>query len=179
MTWLDYTNRQLDRAAHVSFGGVSSFQVCSAAALGLATVVALGFVNLLGLSPAVLLLLLTVNLLAAFALGITIKIVTGSEQHTHYHYEIAVAVVTTLTLRSLGQPVLPYLDVMVIGKGVLLAIGRFGCFMVGCCHGRPCGVGVCYSDVKNGFARHYIGVRLFPVQLIESLIVWLMIGLCG
>ena len=145
----------------------------------LATVVTLSFVILLGLSPGVVLLLLVVNLLAAFALGITVKVVTGSERHTHYHYEIAVAVVTVFTLWSLGQPVLPYLDVMVIGKGVLLAIGRLGCFMSGCCHGRPCRMGVCYSHVKSGFARHYVGVRLFPVQLIESLIVWFLTGLGG
>jgi hypothetical protein len=127
----------------------------------------------------VVLLLLVVNLLAAFALGITVKVVTGSERHTHYHYEIAVAVVTVFTLWLLGQPVLPYLDVMVIGKGVLLAFGRLGCFMAGCCHGQPCRMGVCYSHVKSGFARHYIGVRLFPVQLIESLIVWYLTGLGG
>ncbi|HET6976765.1 MAG TPA: prolipoprotein diacylglyceryl transferase family protein [Pyrinomonadaceae bacterium] len=179
MTWLDYTNQKLDRAAHVAGNAVSPFRVCTATALGLATVVALGFAVLLGLSPAVVLLLLVVNLLAAFALGLTIKVVTGSERHTHYHYEIVVAVVSVITLWSLGLPVLPYLDVLVIGKGVLLAIGRVGCFMVGCCHGRPCRMGVCYSEVKSGFARHYLGVRLLPIQLIESLIVWFLTGLGG
>ena len=177
MTWLDYVNRQLDRAASVT--AVSPFRMCSATALVLATVVTLGFVIWVGLSPAVVLLLLAVNLSAAFALGMSVKVVTGKERHTHYHYEIAVAVVTILTLRALDQPVLPYLDVMVVGKGVLLGIGRLGCFMVGCCHGRPCGVGVCYRDLRTGFTRHYIGVRLFPVQLIESLIGWLLTGLCG
>src|SRR6188474_1182046 len=98
MTWLDYTNQKLDRAVRVSFNAVSPFRVCSAVALVLATVVTLSFVILLGLSPGVVLLLLVVNLLAAFALGITVKVVTGSERHTHYHYEIAVAVVTVFTL---------------------------------------------------------------------------------
>jgi hypothetical protein len=177
MTWLDYINLQFDRAANVT--AVSPFRVCSATALVFATVVTLGFVSWLGLSPAVVLLLLVLNLSAAFALGIIVKVVTGKERHTHYHYEIAVAVVTTFTLWALGQPVLPYLDVMIVGKGVLLAIGRLGCFMVGCCHGRPCGMGVCYRKVKTGFARHYIGVRLFPVQLFESLAVSLLTGFCG
>ena len=177
MTWLDYVNQQFDRAANVT--AVSPFRVWGAMAIVLATVVTLGFVRLLGLSPALVLLLLAVNLPAAFALGMVVKVVTGGERHTHYHYEIAVAVITIITLRTLGQPVLPYLDVIVVGKGVLLAIGRLGCFMTGCCHGRPSGVGVCYRHVKTGFARHYIGVRLFPVQLIESSVVWLLTGLCG
>jgi prolipoprotein diacylglyceryl transferase len=177
MTWLDYINLQFDRVANVNAG--SPFRVCSATGLVFATVVTLGFVSWLGLSPAVVLLLLVVNLSVAFALGMIVKVVTGKEGHTHYHYEIAVAVVTTFSLWGLGQPVLPYLDVMVVGKGVLLAIGRLGCFMVGCCHGRPCGVGVCYRSVKTGFARHYIGVRLFPVQLVESLAVYLLTGFCG
>jgi hypothetical protein len=126
-----------------------------------------------------LLVLVAVNLATAFVVAMTIKVVTGNERHTHYHYEIAVAVVTTLTLWALGQPVLRYLDVVIVGKGVLLAIGRVGCFKVGCCHGRPSRIGICYSESKAGFARHYVGVRLFPVQLLEALIVLFLTGACG
>jgi len=174
MNFVNYINRQLDRAAHVSFGSVSPFHVCSAAALVLATAVALAFTVRLGLSPLMMLLLVTINLLTGFALGMVVKVLTGNEHHTHYHYEIAVAAVTALTLWALGQPVLAYLDVIVVGKGLLLAIGRLGCFMVGCCHGRPSLFGVCYDGARRGFVRHYLAVRLFPVQLLESLIVWLL-----
>lgn len=176
-------NRQLDRLAHGSFSlsgkCVSPFRIWSGAGLIVAVLVALSFTIRAGLSPVMMLVHVAVNLSTAFALAMVVKVVTGSERHTHYHYEIAVAVVAVFTLWLLGQPVLAYLDVIVIGKGVLLAIGRFGCFMVGCCHGRPCRMGVCYSHVKSGFARHYIGVRLLPVQLIESLIVWFLTGLGG
>jgi hypothetical protein len=78
---------------------------------------------------------------------------------------------TAILLWLLRQPILPYLDLTILGIGVFLACGRIGCFMVGCCHGRPCRWGVCYSKehAKAGFTSYYVGVRLFPVQLVESL----------
>jgi len=178
MTLLDYINHRLDRAANVSFGSVSPFHAFSATALVFATVVALGLTVRLGLSPLVILVLIVVNLSAACALAVAVKVITGSERHTHYHYEIVVLAASTLILWALGQPVLRYLDLIVVGKGLLLAIGRLGCFAVGCCHGRPSRVGVCYRHGKAGFTRHYGGVRLFPAQLLESLIVWLLTGIC-
>ena len=52
--------------------------------------------------------------------------------------------------------------------------------MVGCCHGRPSNWGVCYQQehVVAGFTPHLEGVRLFPVQAVESIFV-LMIVLAG
>ena len=144
-----------------------------------ALLAALSFTIRAGLSPVVLLVVAALNLATAFVLAMTIKVVTGKERHTHYHYEIAVLTVTTFTLWLLGQPILRYLDVIVVGKGILLAIGRIGCFKVGCCHGRPSRVGVRYAEFKAGFARHYAGVRLFPVQLLEALTVLCLTGACG
>jgi hypothetical protein len=45
--------------------------------------------------------------------------------------------------------------------------------MVGCCHGRPSSFGVCYRQehADAGFTRYFVGVRLFPIQAVESL--WL------
>ncbi|HWK90376.1 MAG TPA: prolipoprotein diacylglyceryl transferase family protein, partial [Longimicrobium sp.] len=56
------------------------------------------------------------------------------------------------------------------GVGAFLACGRVGCLMVGCCHGRPYAWGVRYrgEHADAGFAAHLVGVRLFPVQLVES-----------
>src|SRR5205814_352454 len=75
------------------------------------------------------------------------------------------------------RPVLPYLDVTILGIGAFLACGRVGCLMVGCCHGRPSAWGICYRDehVGEGFAPYLIGVRLFPIQAIESLWVLLVV----
>ena len=177
---LEQINRQLDRLAHASFkvGGrsVLPFHFWSALGLMLAIVITFSFTVRAGLSPTTMLLIVVVNLVAAFALGLFVKVVTGSERHTHYHYESAIAIVTIVTLKSLGQPAVPYLEAMVIGKGALLTIGRLGCFMAGCCHGRPCDVGVRY---RHGQVRYYAGVRLFPVQLLESLIVSVLSVLCA
>ncbi len=177
---LELINRQLDRLAHAPLkaGGrsVSPFHFWSAAGLVLGILVTLSFTVRAGLSPAILLLLVAINLLAAFVLGLTVKVVNGSERHTHYHYEIAIAVVTIATLKSLGQPVVPYLDAMVVGKGLLLAFGRLGCFMVGCCYGQPFQLGVCYGPAQT---RRYAGARLFPVQLVESLIGLVLTTLCA
>lgn len=53
-----------------------------------------------------------------------------------------------------------------------MAFGRIGCFHAGCCHGRPCGVGMRYSQAHadEGFPWYYVEVKIFPVPLVESLI---------
>src|SRR4030095_14367841 len=85
--------------------------------------------------------------------------------------EIAVVAVAALTLRLLDQPVLRYLDATILGVGLFLACGRMGGLRVGCCHGRPARCGVRYRSkhAAAGFAPYYVGVRLFPVQAVESL----------
>jgi hypothetical protein len=77
----------------------------------------------------------------------------------------------------LGQPVLPYLDVIILCIGVFLVCGRVGCLMVGCCHGRPHRWGVCYrkEHADAGFTPYFVGVRLFPVQAVESLWVFCIV----
>jgi hypothetical protein len=49
--------------------------------------------------------------------------------------------------------------------------------MVGCCHGRPAVWGVCYREehAREGFESYLVGVRLLPIQLIESLWVLLIV----
>jgi hypothetical protein len=81
----------------------------------------------------------------------------------------------------LGQPVLPYLDLTILGIGLFLVFGRIGCLMVGCCHGRPHRWGVCYRQehADAGFPQYYVGVRLFPIQALESLFVFSVIALAS
>lgn len=81
--------------------------------------------------------------------------------------------VAAIVLRLLQQPILPYLDVMILGIGIFLACGRLGCFMVGCCHGQPHRWGVRYrrEHAAAWFTPYFVGVRTFPIQLVESLYV--------
>jgi hypothetical protein len=99
------------------------------------------------------------------------KIVTGAESLTYYHHQTAVLLMAALLLSGLRAPLLPYLDIAILGVGVFLAFGRIGCLKAGCCHGLPCPHGVRYPrhHLDSGFPRHLVEVALFPVQAVESL----------
>jgi len=75
----------------------------------------------------------------------------------------------------------------ILAFSLLLAVGfmRIGCFLGGCCHGRPARLGVFYSSCVlrsvNG-ARLFTpapapGCRVFPLQLVEAGIVFMTAGL--
>lgn len=65
-----------------------------------------------------------------------------------------------LYLRRNKAPVFRVLDMAAPFIGLAHAIGRIGCFLNGCCYGRPVSWGI-YSPVSSE--------RLIPVQLISSL----------
>ncbi|MEI7482293.1 MAG: prolipoprotein diacylglyceryl transferase [Elusimicrobiota bacterium] len=48
--------------------------------------------------------------------------------------------------------------------------GRIGCFMAGCCYGRPSpgSFGVAFTDPLSEIPQAYLGVPLYPTQLIEA-----------
>lgn len=112
-----------------------------------------------------------------FLLAIGAKIITGKESIVYYHHEIAILITCAIVLKLMREPVLPYLDVSILGVATFLAFGRIGCYSVGCCHGKPAKYGVCYGHdhVKAGFTSYYEGVALFPIQLVESVFVFIVI----
>jgi Prolipoprotein diacylglyceryl transferase len=111
------------------------------------------------------------GLLAAGALAWGTQIFSGREMYTFYHYQLVVLVAGGGVLALMHRPVLPVLDLMGPMLGLVQAFGRLGCFMAGCCHGRPYRWGVRYGQVhaEHGFAQELVGVRLFPIQAVESL----------
>lgn len=115
--------------------------------------------------------LLSTTVFLGMALGT--KLLTGQENLVYYRQEVAIVLVAALFLNLIGQPVLPYLDLVLLGVGVFLAIGRIGCYHAGCCHGRPWRHGVCYGAEHRaaGFTPHLSGLPIFPIQLLESLMV--------
>jgi prolipoprotein diacylglyceryltransferase len=149
----------------------STFLVCGYVGLLFATLLATSLVSFLGLSPWVMGAIVLVAVLTFLGLVTATKVITGEEKIIYYHHEIAVLVSTALLLRLLDQPVLPYLGVTLLGIGLFMACGRLGCLMVGCCHGKPHRWGVCYraAHAAAGFPDYLVGVRLFPIQLIESI----------
>src|ERR1035438_7817740 len=166
--WLD----RLARPGIRLFGKTRpSFQVCGVAGLCLAVFMSLVLVERRGLSPWILAAIAVAAVSTFLSLAMLTKIVTGAETLVYYHHEIAVISVAAVLLSVLHRPVLPYLDVTALGLGLFLACGRIGCFMVGCCHGRPHRLGVQYTPAHAhaGFTACYVGARLLPVQLFESL----------
>ncbi len=147
-----------------------AFKLCGYTGFLLSFVQSFVLVRHLGLSQLTLLGITGTVILTFYALMMITKILANGEVIIYYHHEIAVIATSAVFLRLTKQPVLPYLDVVVLGLGVFLACGRIGCLMVGCCHGRPCRWGVRYGSdhADAGFPRDLVGVRLFPIQAVES-----------
>lgn len=151
------------------------FRICGLAGLVLGICTGVALTVMLGLSLWVLGLLTLVAVATFLALAMATKIVLGREVLVYYHHQLAILAAVASVLSATGQPVLPYLDVTILGVGVFLACGRVGCFLVGCCHGRPHPLGVRYGreHAEAGFPCDLVGVPVFPVQLVEA--VWVLL----
>ena len=158
-----------------------TFQICGYSGLALTVLLGTILVTRTGLSYWVMSGLILTAVVTILATIVLTKILTGAEQLTYHHHEIAVLGSTSLLLYVLGQPLLPYLDIVILGAGAFLMCGRVGCFMAGCCHGQPHRWGVCYRHEHSaaGIAPYLVGIRLFPIQVAESLYVLsiLLIGI--
>lgn len=104
-------------------------------------------------------------------LAMATKILVGTEKLVFYHQTIFILVVCGIVLWFTGQPVASYLDVLALSIGAFHVSARIGCLLASCCHGKPSRYGVCYQAAltRNGFPLYLVGVRLFPIQLVESL----------
>ena len=140
----------------------------------MAVILAMTLAILLDLSLGVIGGITSIAMLTFLALAMVTKIITGEEQLIYYHHEIAILIAAAVFLKMIDQPLLPYLDITILGIGTFLVCGRLGCLMGGCCHGRPHRWGVCYREehANAGFTHYYVGVRLFPIQAVES--VWVL-----
>lgn len=65
---------------------------------------------------------------------------------------------------------LPVADYFVTALALGHSLGRVGCFLNACCHGRPTGLpwGVRFTDPACALPDHLLGVALQPVQLYEA-----------
>jgi hypothetical protein len=149
----------------------SSFKLCGLIAVVCAVALCALLITKVGLSLWVLARIVLAVMLTFLGLAMATKLMTGIEKLTYYHHLVAVLVVVSILLRLSRLPILPYLDITILGMGTLTIIGRVGCLMAGCCHGRPHRWGVRYRDthVAVGFPPHFVGVNLLPVQAFESL----------
>lgn len=97
--------------------------------------------------------------------------ITGHEELVLLEQVWFAEIVVALVLVAFDVPLLENLDLLAVALCPFLAGGRTGCLLVGCCHGKPSSFGIVYGHdcADEGFARHLVGVRLFPVQPIEGL----------
>lgn len=155
----------------------SSFIICGVIGLTLAIALSLFLVTLLGLSPWLMIEIIAVAMLIFLLSVMVIKILTGHETLILYYQLIVIIGTIYLLLWFLHQPLFPYLDVVILALGLFVACGRIGCLMVGCCHGSPNSWGVSYGEehVNAGFTPYLVGVRLFPVQAVESLLLFIIV----
>jgi len=149
---------------------VSAYRVFGLAGIASAAALGMFLASERKLPLGVVAAILAASIVTFFVLIIARQALTGEERITYYHHEMGVLIVVAVLLRILGEPILPYLDLAILGVGIFLALGRVGCFRVGCCHGRPNRFGLRYEreHADTGFRVEYVGVRLFPIQLVES-----------
>jgi len=171
-------NAWLDRLPRTRFGLMSSavpaFRSCGIAGFYLAVLAVIAGALLRGQSLMVHAVLSCVCGLSFYAWAYARRAITSREDLVLLEHVWFALLAASTTLWLLGVPVLAHLDVVATGMAFFLAAGRVGCLLVGCCHGQPCGVGIRYGagHAQDGFPRHWVGVRLFPVPALESM------GLC-
>lgn len=156
-----------------------AFHVMGAAGFALAAGLGLWLSWSLKRNPAITAAMVAIAAVCFVLLAYLRKIVRGQEGLTYYHHEILTLATCAAAVTVMRQPALAYLDVAALCVGLFLACGRVGCFLVGCCHGRPSSWGVRYGAeaVAAGFTRHLQGVRLWPVQLVEG--AWVLATVAG
>ncbi len=116
-------------------------------------------------------LLLSLAPPVSFLLAVkTSQLLLGQERIVFYELAIIAVGATALGGAVFGAPVATLTDLSTLGVGTFLAFGRIGCFRVGCCHGRRARWGVIYGDeqVPAGFPARWVGLRVFPIQLVDA-----------
>jgi len=158
----------------------SAFRICAYVGLVAGAALSLGLAAHFNMPLAPMILIVFVTVLT-FVLVIQLTRIVGVQQLVFYRHFVIVMGVISILLWLLGRPILVYLDLTVLGISAFVACGRIGCLMVGCCHGRPSSIGICYREpqVTAAFPAQFLGVRLFPIQAVESLwLVFIVIGGC-
>lgn len=94
---------------------------------------------------------------------------------------LIVAVVSLIIyMKKKNLPLLTTSDFIITGLPLGHAFGRIGCFLAGCCYGKPTDLpwGVIFTDTHAMVSPELLGVPVHPVQLYEAagnlLIFWLL-----
>lgn len=116
--------------------------------------------------------------LSAYFLFYFQYILLGKRELVFYRHALFIVFINlAFALRLDTNHWLTWLDLTILGLGVFQGFGRIGCFNAGCCHGCPCRVGVIYNErfIPTNFPKYFINLKVFPIQLIESVLIFLII----
>jgi len=151
---------------------IASFTLLGSLGLFLSLCTTLLLTYFLDLSIQVWLGLALIGIIVFFGLAEIMNRIKGTPVLVYYHHELAVVLLSSgFLLFTKSGHILSYLDIVATGLGIVLTFGRIGCFMAGCCHGKPASFGIHYhkEHAEMGFPYYYLHTRLFPVQLLEAL----------
>ena len=90
----------------------------------------------------------------------------GSEGFVVYGGIIFGAMACYVWLRRRKQSFLLWADILMPGVALAQGLGRVGCFLAGCCYGRP--AGSCWGVVFPAGSMAPAGIRLIPTQLYSA-----------
>jgi len=147
-----------------------AFRMCACVGLAIGIAINIGMALHQNLSFLTSILVSFIGLALIPVVAMVGKIISGEEQLCFYYHLIAVLAITAAVLMLLGQPILPFLDMMILAIGAARAFGYFGCLTAGCCHGRPSRWGVVYRrQYANALPDFLFDVPLFPIQIFEGI----------
>jgi len=103
----------------------------------------------------------------ALALGASANVLTGGS--AAMGAIVCIPLAAALYLKLTRRPILPWLDLLTVVWGVMIVFGRLGCFVEGCCYGKPAhGWGGVTFAPGTPAAERFPGVALVPTQIIEA-----------
>ncbi len=157
---------------------MSAYNAFGVAGMLLVALITLGLTVARSLSIPVALGLLALALIVSILNIVITTLITGRDSLVFLRYFLSIMAVSVFFLRIIDQPILPYLENLMLGIGAMQGIGRIGCLRVGCCYGKPARFGIRYTSLhaKAGFPKALVGVKLLPIQLIESCWVLFSVG---
>lgn len=160
------------RCARPTIRGISTYTVLGFVGYGVASIVGALLAWMWGLGLVDRLVVMIAPPVAFLAVVKITRKVVGFERIVFYQTAIAGVATTALLGAATGGHTSRLVDIATIGVGIFLVFGRIGCHSVACCHGRPARYGVVYGPehARLGFWSRWVGRRLWPVQLVESVV---------
>lgn len=158
---------------------VSSYNAFGLLGMAVAATIAISLTYVKGLALNITIGLLGLSLAISIVHIVLTTLITGRDSLVFLRYFLSIMAASALLLRFIDQPILPYLENLMLGIGAMQGVGRIGCFRVGCCYGKPAPFGIRYTEIyaKAGFPDPLVNVRLFPIQLLESSWIFVSVGL--